>query len=115
LTQLFASLDFSPSVERNFLCSPRSKRKKRPELQKKAQQREKTSAFRDLTTAMLGLTTAAFYLETGKKCRLSGPIVAAALSPQFGPESGGSKKDRCSGWDYGQEQDRREEKTVLLE
>jgi hypothetical protein len=54
-------------------------------IAKKSAAEGKNFCFAGLTIAMLRLTTAAFYLETGKKCRLSGPIVAAALGPQFCP------------------------------
>jgi hypothetical protein len=77
-------LDFSPSVERIF-CVHLVPKEKSDRNCKKKRSRGKNFCFPGLTTAMLGLTTAAFYLETGKKCRLSGPIVAAALGPQFCP------------------------------
>jgi hypothetical protein len=60
-------------------------KKKATGIAKKSAAEGKNFCFPGLMTAMLGLTTAAFYLETGKKCRLSGSIVAAALGPQFCP------------------------------
>jgi hypothetical protein len=60
-------------------------KKKATGIAKKSAVERKNFCFPGLTTSMLGLTTAVFYRETGKKCRLSGRIVASALGPQFYP------------------------------
>jgi hypothetical protein len=67
-------------------------KKKATGIAKKNAAEGKNFCFPGLTTAMLGLTTAAFYLETGKKCRLSGTNCPRGIRSSILPQTAAAVK-----------------------